>query len=64
MLIDDAAGRRVATALKLKVTGTLGVLRLAAEKQLIDVAATVAQIRVSGLYFDEALIRATFSEWL
>jgi hypothetical protein len=36
VLLDDAAGRREALALRMRITGTVGVLRLAAESGLID----------------------------
>lgn len=64
VLIDDAAGRREAVSLHLRMTGTIGVLRLAAERGLIDVPTVVSRIRDSGFYFEEALIRAAFGEWL
>lgn len=41
LLIDDSAGRREATALQIRITGTVGILRLAAERGLLDVPATV-----------------------
>jgi hypothetical protein len=64
VLMDDAAGRREASSLHLRMTGTLGVLRLAAERRMIDVPAVVTAIRESGFYLDESLRRATFGKWM
>jgi predicted nucleic acid-binding protein len=47
VLLDDAAGRREALALRMRITGTVGVLRLAAERGLIDVPGVVSQLRES-----------------
>jgi predicted nucleic acid-binding protein len=41
LLIDDSEGRSEARRLGLRVTGTLGVLRVAAERKLIDVNVVV-----------------------
>lgn len=64
VLLDDAAGRKEARALKIHMTGTIGVLRLAAERTLIDVPVVVAKIRQSGFYLDESLLQQAFGEWL
>jgi predicted nucleic acid-binding protein len=64
VLLDDAAARRQARSLGFRITGTIGVLRLAAERGLVDVPATIERLRQCGLYFDETLIRAAFREWL
>ena len=64
VLLDDAAGRTQARSLGFRITGTVGVLRLAAERVLINVPDTVEQLRQCGLYLNESLIRAAFHEWL
>jgi predicted nucleic acid-binding protein len=64
VLLDDAAARHEATSLGLRITGTIGLLRLAAERGLIDVRATVAKLRTSGFYVTDSLIHAAFREWL
>lgn len=64
VLVDDAAARREAIALGIRITGTIGVLRLAAECGCIDVSAVVAQLRRSGLYLSESLIESAFGKWL
>jgi predicted nucleic acid-binding protein len=64
VLIDDAAGRREAVSLGIKVTGTIGVLRLAAERGLIDVQGVLARLRSAGFYIHDDVIRAAFEIWL
>lgn len=60
LLMDDAAGRAEARRRNLKVTGTLGVLRIAAEQGLIDVPTVIARLRKTNFYFNEGLIRSVF----
>ena len=43
LLMDDAAGRAEAKRRRLRVTGTLGVLRTAAERGLVNVPETIAR---------------------
>jgi len=62
LLIDDAAGRVEARRRNLRVTGTLGVLRAAAEQGIIDVPETLSKLRATSV--DDALINATFAQWL
>ncbi|MBC8164922.1 MAG: DUF3368 domain-containing protein, partial [Bryobacteraceae bacterium] len=57
VLIDDAAGRREAKRLRIRITGTVGVLRLAAERGLIDVPEALLRLRLSGFYIDENVLR-------
>jgi len=64
VLLDDAAARSEATSLGFRITGTVGLLRLAAERGLINVPAIVGQLRQSGFYLSDSLIRAAFDEWL
>jgi predicted nucleic acid-binding protein len=64
VLLDDAAGRREAASLGLRMTGTVGVLRLAAERRLIDVRPVLARLRASGFYIHESVIHAAFENWL
>jgi hypothetical protein len=63
-LIDDFDGRFEARRLGLRVTGTLGVLRVAAELRLIDVNAVVRSLRATNFYVDDNLIRLVFGKWL
>jgi len=64
VLIDDAAGRREAASLGIRITGTLGVLRVAAERGLIDVRSVLDRLRSSGFYIHESVVRAAFQQWL
>lgn len=64
LLIDDSDGRFEARRLGLRVTGTLGVLRVAAELRLIDVNAVVRSLRATNFYVDDNLIRLVFGKWL
>jgi hypothetical protein len=64
LLIDDSDGRFEARRLGLRVTGTLGVPRVAAELRLIDVYAVVRSLRATNFYVDDNLIRLVFGKWL
>ena len=64
LLIDETSGRAEARRRHLRVTGTLGILRTAAEKGLIDVPETLARLRDTNFYVDEHLISSIFGEWL
>ena len=57
LLIDENAGRAEARRRNLRVTGTLGVLRAAAEGGLLDARAVVARLRTTNFYVDEALLK-------
>jgi predicted nucleic acid-binding protein len=60
LLIDDAAGRAEAK----RVTGTLGVLRAAAERGLVNVPELVTRLKATTFYADEALLKSAFGRWL
>ena len=64
LLIDDAAGRVEAKRRNLRVTGTLGVLRVGAEHGVVDVPDMLQKLRTTSFYADEALINLVFHEWL
>jgi predicted nucleic acid-binding protein len=64
ILIDDFSGRAEARRRSLRVTGTLGILRTAAEKGLIDVPAVLTRLRDTSFYVDESLIDSIFHDWL
>lgn len=64
VLIDDAAGRAEARRRRLRVTGTLGVLRTAAELELVDVAQVLRRLRDTSFYLDDALVSELFGRWL
>ncbi len=64
LLIDEISGRAEARRRNLRVTGTLGILRIAAEKELIDVPEVLVQLRDTNFYVAEDLIRSIFGRWL
>jgi predicted nucleic acid-binding protein len=64
LLIDEAAGRAEAKRRNLRVTGTLGVLRAAAELGLVNVPDVIAQLKDTSFYADDALLKSTFGRWL
>ena len=64
LLINDADGRIEARRYGLRVTGTLGVLRVAGERRLIDVNAVVRDLRATNFYVDDNLMRLVFGKWL
>jgi predicted nucleic acid-binding protein len=51
-------------SLGIRITGTIGVLRVAAERGLIDVPAVLARLRTSGFYIHDKVIQAAFAPWL
>lgn len=53
LLIDEISGRAEARRRNLRVTGTLGILRIAAENQLIDVPQVLARLRDTNFYVNE-----------
>ena len=64
LLIDESLGRAEARRRNLRVTGTLGILRIAAENELIDVPEVLARLRDTNFYVNEDLIRSIFDRWL
>jgi predicted nucleic acid-binding protein len=64
LLIDDAAGRVEAVRRGLRVTGTLGVLRAAAEQGIVDVPDMLTKLKATSFYVDDDLIKTIFDRWL
>ncbi|MGZ5444507.1 MAG: DUF3368 domain-containing protein [Thermoanaerobaculia bacterium] len=64
LLIDETAGRAEARRRRLRVTGTLGVLRAAVEAGLIDVNDVLARLQETNFYVDEELLRKVFGPWM
>jgi predicted nucleic acid-binding protein len=64
VLIDEAAGRHEAKQLGIRITGTVGVLTLAAERGLVNVPDVLSRLRLSGFYIDENVLRSAFEPWL
>lgn len=64
LLIDEAAGRAEARRRGLRATGTLGVLRVAAEQGLVDVPELMARLRATTFYVGDELLNDIFRPWL
>jgi predicted nucleic acid-binding protein len=64
LLIDNARGRAEARRRHLGVTGTLGVLRTAAERGLISVPDVLGRLRATSFYVEDALVEEVFGTWL
>lgn len=56
LLIDEAKRRRAASKRNIPITGTIGVLELAADNQLLELAATFAELKSSSFWVSDDLI--------
>jgi predicted nucleic acid-binding protein len=64
LLIDEAAGRAEAKRRRLRVTGTLGVLRAAGGARPGERAGPLERLKATTFYLDETLLNAVFDRWL
>jgi hypothetical protein len=64
LLIDEAAGRAEAKRRRLRVTGTLGVLRAGAEQGMVNVPDLIERLKSTTFYLDETLVKSVFAPWL
>jgi predicted nucleic acid-binding protein len=64
ILIDEAAGRAEAKRRRLRVTGTLGVLRAGAEQGVVNVPDLIERLKSTTFYLDETLLKSVFAPWL
>lgn len=62
LLIDDAEGRAEAERRNIAATGTLGVLRAAALRGLVDLPAALARLRATNFRCPAALIEELIAE--
>ena len=62
LLLDEVEARREAARRNLPFIGTLGVLREAARRDLLDLRATLAKLQGTTFYVDPALIRSLLEE--
>lgn len=58
LLADDKSARSHARQLRVPVTGTIGVLRLAASRDLVELGPTLARLAEAGFFIDPAVVRA------
>jgi predicted nucleic acid-binding protein len=56
VLMDDQDGVAIARRMGLNVTGTLGVLDLAARQGLVDLAAAFDRLKATSFYYRQALL--------
>lgn len=61
LLVDDKKARRLARARGLRLTGTLGVLELAATKGLVDLEDAFARLRKTDFQISEDLLQEILS---
>lgn len=62
VVIDDQAGRREARKWQLSVTGTLGVLRTAAARGLVDFRAVLDRLQQTNFYMSTELLQQLLDE--
>ena len=62
VLMDDRDGVDVARRRGLGVTGTLGVLDLAARRGLIDLAAAFERLKATTFYYRQGLLDALLAQ--
>jgi predicted nucleic acid-binding protein len=58
IILDELRARHVARQQGLKVTGTLGIIEMAAQKGLLDLADALNRLRGTSIYLSEALLQA------
>jgi len=57
VVLDDRAGREAAKTLRLKVTGTLGVLEVGARRDLVDLRTAITKLRATNFRATPVLLR-------
>jgi predicted nucleic acid-binding protein len=62
LLLDDADARREAARRRLPFIGTLGVLREAARRELLDLRPVLVQLQDTSFFVDPALIESLLDE--
>lgn len=62
LLLDESDARKEAARRNLRFIGTLGILRRAAQLDLIDLPSTLARLQETTFYVDPKLIRRLLEE--
>jgi predicted nucleic acid-binding protein len=62
LLIDDAAGRREAARRKIPNTGTLGILRAASERNLLDLPSVLDRLLATNFRVSSQIVAALIEE--
>lgn len=63
LIIDDLAGRKLATYFNISLTGTLGVLKMAKNKGIIDdLVLIISEIQKTNFRISDKLIKALLEE--
>lgn len=57
LLIDEGKGRREASRRQIRIIGTLGILELAAERDLLDLPEIIERLTKTTFYVSPALLR-------
>lgn len=63
LLMDDEEGAAAARAQGLEVTGTLGVLRRAAQRRLLDLADAFNRLKRTNFRYQPSTMEALLMEW-
>ena len=63
ILIDERKGTSVALAKGFAVTGTLGILRLAARRGMVEIAETLANLRRTNFRYRQEMIDDLLNEF-
>ena len=63
ILIDERKGTSAALTKGFEVTGTLGILRLAAKNGLIDIAAALAKLKRTNFRYRQEMIDDLLKEF-
>jgi predicted nucleic acid-binding protein len=63
ILIDERKGTQVALSKGFEVTGTLGILRVAARLGLVDLADSFARLKRTNFRYRQEMMDALLDEW-
>lgn len=64
LLIDERDGRRAATERQIPITGTIGVLELAANREFVDLKAAFDDLKATSFWISPNLLDQRLKIWL